>query len=234
MAENKEDMARLLYLAVLLLAPAFGWPQTNNATDLILYWTFDDIKSNVVMDVSGHGHHGMVKGKIQEVEGVKGKAIRFSGADGDCFGTVYCADTPALNPPQITITFWLKPVRWCGKGNPVINKGWDMGWGIDPHYWRTTILFCANIGKGRTDTAGDIDLPLNQWRYNAVTFDGKTVVIYADKTTTIRNDVPGILNSLHEILRVGGASPAVACIDELKIYRRALNPAEIMADQILP
>ena len=231
-------MCRCIFILTVLIAGSvfLGNSQADSREDgQVLCWNFDQGQADRVPDMSGNGNNGLVKGRMKWVEGISGQAVEIKGKD----GSIFCDDNNSLNPEKLTVAFWLWPVLWNSSldnsANTVLNKGWDKGWGIDPHYWGEKISLCANIGGGRRDASALVAVPENAWSYIVITFDGRQASFYLNGKLlqqSVLLDEEGVktgrrLDSKNNALKLGGSSLVIARFDEVKIYSRALTAEEV-------
>ena len=75
---------------------------------------------------------------------------------------------------------------------------------------------------------------MNTWTHLAATYDGTTVRLYVNGAQVASRAVTGNLISSTGALRIGGntiwGEYFSGLIDEVRIYNRALTPAEIVTD----
>src|SRR5439155_7658459 len=87
---------------------------------------------------------------------------------------------------------------------------------------------------GNQHTVGPTALPVNAWTHLAGTFDGTTVRLYVNGVEVASQAQATSLVNTAETLQIGADKFAgenfAGRIDEVRIYNRALSPAEIQAD----
>lgn len=141
----------------------------------------------------------------------------------------------SLQPPQITLEAWVYPaalsatfqtVISCGSPN-VLGGAWWLGLanGLPQFGSSSSALLAATAA-----------IPLNAWTHLAATFDGTTQVMFVNGAQVASQAAAGLLvyGSPPPPVTIGAAWQANAPvnlftgrIDEVSLYSRALDPAEI-------
>jgi predicted MPP superfamily phosphohydrolase len=211
---------------ILRIAPE-PWP--------IAYWSFDNA-GDPSHDDSGNGHNGTVNGAVSVI-GKCGKALSFDGS-GDY---VYVPDSPSLNPSNaITIAAWIRPYSFVSSWTPVVTKSnWESGsptttkgYVLEFNQSNSGIRFYID-GPGNTGAMTDVvAVPLNEWTHVVGVYDGATVRLYVNNIAyspvNCSIDIPSSGGDLY----IGRSFAAPnryfnGLMDEVRIYDRALNTAEI-------
>jgi hypothetical protein len=95
----------------------------------------------------------------------------------------------------------------------------------------------VNVG-GDQSAVGTAQLPLNVWTHLAATYDGTTLRLYVNAIQVGSRALPGSMAVSSGVLRIGGNSVwgeyFSGLIDEVRIYNRALTPAQIQSDMNTP
>ena len=195
---------------------------------LVGYWTFNE-KGNTAYDYSGNNNDGTIYGAVL-TNGKSGGALNFDGVD----------DYVEINPDNsldittdksISVEFWFKLPDSSEPGN-IIVKDRELAIGMK----NGKIWFRDNKGHGLTAT---IAFANNVW-YHFVGVRDKNankVRIYINGTL-LKEGMEGTWNPTPttRIMTVGhGSYPNKdgaksffkGSIDEIRIYNRALTPAEI-------
>ena len=88
------------------------------------------------------------------------------------------------------------------------------------------------------DARGTSQLPVNTWTHLAATYDGATLRLFVNGVQVGTRAVTGPLLTSTGALRIGGNSVwgeyFQGRLDEIRIYNRALTPAEIQTDMNTP
>jgi hypothetical protein len=95
----------------------------------------------------------------------------------------------------------------------------------------------VNVG-GEKNAAGSAQLPLNVWTHLAVTYDGAALRLYVNGTQVASTPVSGPIPVSAGVLRLGGNSIwgewFQGQLDDVRLYNRALTPAELQSDMNTP
>ena len=202
--------------------------------DLLGHWTFDDPAAQIADDASGSGHHGKISGAVPS-EGVFGRALAFDGED-DC---VQLGDLGQFE--SVTIAFWMKaddvarPGGWQGL---VTSDAWAEGVFHIP-LGRGVIEVHLHLGDDRRGRLSSSRLKSQTWYHVAAVADGKQGEIrlftngFEDDVGEIAPLADGI-KLLRQVVgrEFDGQKPSryfLGSIDDVRIYRRALDAQEIKA-----
>ena len=199
--------------------------------DLVGYWPFDEGAGKGTADASGNGHDGEFIGEPEWVEGKFGKALEFDGAS----SYVNVVDAPALGiEKDITFGCWFKPSETIDPANNVwrlMSKNNDsfllfnyeqlgkLGWLVKDSGGTNHVVHSTND----TWEAGE-------WYHVAGTFDGDELKIYIDGVLDNTEPYDGDIGLSGLDLWIGADDlPAFfpGVIDEVRMYSRALDEAEI-------
>ena len=195
----------------------------------VLYFSFDEGQGNEVKDGSPAQNDGIVDGEVKWVPGKIGNAMQF---EGNGFVEVPHADNLNLTQAH-TVAYWLK---WNGQGaswSPFISKTSGGGPNEDNfHTWvgSDRVWDYENQPNGQTHAVTQIPLD-DVWIHLTVTHDGDTTVSFyingeADAAT---NELPTTVGNDVNV-RVGDdgkGNKGAGVLDELVIFQRALDEAEI-------
>jgi hypothetical protein len=198
---------------------------------LVAAYGFDEGSGTATGDRSGNGKAGTVVGASWTV-GRFGEALSFDGIDDR-------VDLPALGmfyDNAFTLGAWVKKQgtktdvavvgSWVGRE----QNGGPMLWvhnSIGRHYLTLNKTAATYLDSGRAPAAG-------QWQYLTATYDGTTARFYVDGVETASRAYAANVGDSNT-WRIGAYGPGPmgffdGVIDEVRIYSRALSPAEIQAD----
>ena len=237
--------ACLLVVLTLLAAPAVA---SADSAGLVAQWHLDTVTGGATPDSSGNGLTG------DEVTGTLIPGGRFASAlatanPNDGFRVLA---NPLIEPQRITVMAWVKkgPPVPNNVFRTIVSKGSD-SCGTHESYALDTgpdggLRFFAYQGaSGAAVVAGAVapaSIWNNQWHAVAGTFDGTTVRLYVDGaqvgSAPAATPGGGIQYGLQENrLGVGRFPQGAPCdpngfqfvgaIDEVRLYNRALTPAEV-------
>jgi len=201
-----------------------------------------------LQDASGRGNHATPEGSAAFTAGKSGQALSLDGTRSARIGTVAAgapADLRFGADTDFTVSFWFKAnTPWTSDPGIVSNKNWasgaNAGWIIagenNGNDWQWNL-------KGSLLTRRDFDpstanIAGSNWRLVTVTHDRDgDAVFYHDGAEIGRVSIAGAGDIDTALpMRIGRdgnnafAWNQGAFIDELKIWRRVLTPAEVAAE----
>ena len=197
-----------------------------NTTGLVAYYKFEKDAT----DSSGQGNHGTVMGNPPWVAGKIGNAVQLDGRH----DYVDCGNKPGLNVAgPITIAAWMHPTG-PGGGNygRLLDKSSGTNAG-DPgykFYHRAANNYIMTLGiTGATrNTASSI--VLNTWNFFGFVATGTEWRAYINGAVE-RWEEPALPTAVEIPLYIGNGAAAErhfeGMLDEVRIYNRALTPAEM-------
>lgn len=211
------------------------------ANDLVLHLSFDEMRGDVVEDLSEFGNDATFKGKTQLIDGKFGKALDFDGAS---YGEI--ADHSSLDITDgITVEFWANLRPSAGGPGSDVQTGLEKGTG-----WKAGLYTLAAWYRGGSllqffDLPADCrDLNIGDniqdetWHFLAGTWDGTTIKLYIDGELNKELECKGTLNPNDDPLFIGargGTQRFVnGALDEIKIYNYPLTEEELLTDMENP
>ncbi len=212
---------------------------------LIGHWTLDEGQGTRAIDSSGHGHHGTIRGATW-TEGIKGKALRFTG-NGTWVELPDVPDLDRLPSGTYSVTAWFRPDDIpTRKQRPdqaygiVMKPGFHIGicYGEDG-YFQVLHYLPGNV-PAHASTSGPFEPGRFHFVAAVVNRETATTQLFVNGTledTTKWKDPGPAVTGTSSTWRFGIAGPkdtgnrlaARGVIDEVRLYRRALSAAEIRA-----
>lgn len=208
----------------------------------VLAMSFDDGAGSTVSDSSSYGNAGLIRGATWTTSGRFGKALLFDGTD----DWVTVQDNPSLDLTNAhTVEAWVK-LRRNKPWSTIITKEMgtnNMAYQLYASAWAATDGPIVQMAKSETDTSnfwwasGGGQLAVNRWYHVAYTFDGTNQRLYLDGNQVASSVTTGVPPTSDGVLRIGGNAPwdpneyLAGFIDELRIYRTVLTPAQIAVDK---
>ena len=193
---------------------------------LLVHYTFDEGTGDVVGDQSGHGHDAKIHG-AQFVQAAEGFALMLDGKD----DFVVC-DAVAKRAEKLkafTLTLWIRPAgrpvgepAIIGFGSPVYEHA-----GIT-YYSAGEIHFYVKTGGNSVSSQA----PYRQWSHVAAVFDGRKLRLYVHGEIKQEKghdtSYPNYLAAGQKLyLGVNNDAHYHGQMDDVRVYSRALLPAEI-------
>ncbi|MEK7832668.1 MAG: LamG-like jellyroll fold domain-containing protein, partial [Acidobacteriota bacterium] len=160
------------------------------------------------------------------------KAYSFNGvSDG-----ISAANSPQLNSPYTTISFWVNPEEFPASGEVYLlsNGGWQERLKISMPNHGKPVFTTHSGGNCCSDMDSGTPLALNTWTHVVFVHDGTKDIIYFNGAQVAEKNVSGSLDATIHPLGIG-YSPIDNCcyfkgaLDEVQIYKVALSAAEIAA-----
>ena len=194
---------------------------------LMGWWKFDEGTGDVAYDSSGYGNDGTIHGAVWST-GKIGGALSFDGVD----DYVDCGNGASLNPgEELTIELWVKP-------NDVTHYGrWVSKFGSWPSYYGYSFLqtydnalFQLYAGGALTEFVVPDIITAGEWQHMVAVYDGSNMYIYRNGVLQGSQSKTGAITNSGVPLFIGqraGSQWFNGLIDEVRIYNRALTPAEI-------
>jgi hypothetical protein len=225
----------LIIICALMLRYCTAFTQIPTDS-LVAFYPFDGNAN----DTSGHGFNGSLNGQIL-VAGQCAKAYKFSGNFIDC-GDPVGNDLDLVN--DATISLWMKfyslppsaPAGYFFNYYTLIGK--DVGGGDHDKWFLATyndqLLFHVNASvqsEGYFAAQPVFSFALGTFYHVALTKTGNTYQFYVNGVSYGSKTLPYNIVDVASNLRIGdlddGSQFLNAAIDEVLIYRRALNLSEI-------
>lgn len=235
---------RCLWISLVVLVCLTGFGRADES--LVLYLRFDEGTGNTIQDESGNGNDGEMQGDAGWETGRYGNAIALNGAN----SYLLAGDSGFTNMGEAgdsyTVEAWIKTSQTGGTtwGAPIIvekrrQPEWHRAFSI---YLNASSSLGARFETGVANITVDAAEPAindDSWHHIAVTRNGAEVELYIDgdlakagQITDEDRSAPDQPITLGCRRTNDGASTHYfeGLIDELAIFSRALEVAEILQD----
>jgi hypothetical protein len=223
----------ILSLSVALLFACTVKNRLDN--NLVAYWSFDDSSSIVIKDLSGHKLDALNKGAVP-CEGRNGKALFF---DGKSVLQVNYKSYLDSFTRGLTVAAWIKKDT-ASHWNTILSREIDSTWSeyFGLAVFKNHALFSVDPdGKKYINVMDSTFIIPDKWLLLAGTYDNDTFKLYVNGKLIQTGFCRGPLKFSDENpLLIGGNSNDKnhstldlfkGCIDEVKIYNKALSVEEI-------
>ena len=225
---------------------------SNIPTGEIGHWRFDEASGNTIYDASGHGLNAILSGPDggpKRVDGKFGGALEFNGKEYvNPAQHAVVHNTPAIDKlisgDKITVACWIStndvtlveqnPIEFYKNDDNNIHFRRIVLHRSPWKTWRLCLILnhkaqCKNISNGNNYTPDP-----NTWYHFVWTIDGTQHKLYIDNeckaTANISKPVSNIGNGVgiyFGAVKGGRWAPWSGRIDQIRIYDRILNDAEI-------
>ena len=209
--------------------------QTPQAGPVAAY-SFDEGEGTTAEDVTGNGHTATIHGAKWTTHGRYGGALEFDAAEEDYVSIP--ASEELDQTEEFTIEAWVRPVESPLWANILMKEREGSG----PRYSYALYQHEDEARGYFMETTEGIlfgeegSLPLGAWTHLTITDDGAHSRLYVDGELV--DTSPAVPVEGHGEIRIGGDSIwgeyFDGRIDEVRIYDRALNGAEVAADKSAP
>jgi Concanavalin A-like lectin/glucanases superfamily len=209
--------------------------QTPKATPVASY-SFDEGEGENVSDTTGDGHTATVEGAAWTTHGRYGGAMEFDASKED---VLKIPASPELDfGEEFTLEAWVRPSGATNKDAPLIDKQaaghrgyflYEGGKVSDRPY--------GAVSEEQEYVHAEDPLPADAWSHVALTFTGNRSYLYVDGELVDNGAAEPFVDPEGE-LEIGGSTDTSdffdGRIDEVRIYNRGLDPAEVVADMEAP
>ncbi|MGQ0591683.1 MAG: LamG-like jellyroll fold domain-containing protein [Gammaproteobacteria bacterium] len=203
------------------------------SSGLVGAYNFEEASGTTVVDASGMGNKGTIRGAARITQGRFGNALSFDGVD----DWVTVNDSASLDlTTGVTLEAWVYPIVDMTQWATVILKEQSGGalYELYANSDQSQPLTSVTVGRRYRVLSGGPWLLTNQWTHLAATYDGTIQRLYVNGIQVAQRPQTGPIQVSSNPLRLGGNSVwgdfFKGRIDEVRVYQRALSAAEINAD----
>lgn len=208
---------------------------------LVAAYDFDEGTGTTAHDLSGNNNTATLQNGATWAAGQYGSAANLDGIND--FISIPNSATTNISGNAITISMWVNP-QATGTDTVLIGKFWNTTM-TAPYYQYGLELSGGTVPNFEVGTAAGVQqnsmqdsLPLNQWSYLAVVYDGTQVQYYVNGALVTTQPMSATIVARGNPINVGAdISPnqfTKGSLDDLRIYNRALTQAQVQADMMTP
>lgn len=235
----------IVLLALFLCLTSFGMVSAQvQEANLVVWYTFDQIEDNMILDASENRFHGSLHGSITLEDGRYGSAAVFNGVD----NYINMGNYQELQPADLTVSYWFKRtsslagqeglIVWAKPSGQWDGAGWYLTIKDQDHETNRPVLLMMD-GNTAAYVDDDVDLfyPLNEWVHVAVVVDSNAAAV-----EVYRNGVPQqvyltgtpVISATDDPKWFGFNSPLYSggylagVVDDFRIYNTALDHAAVL------
>ena len=204
---------------------------------LVAAYGFDEATGLTVGDRSPSGNTGTISGATRALAGRFGGGLSFDGVN----DWVTVPDAPSLDlTTGMTLEGWVRPTAGGSSWRTLILKeqAGNLIYGLYSNEDSARPSGHVFVGGGDRDTRGTAPVALNAWTHLASTYDGSVLRLFVNGVQVSTRALAGPIAASTGALRIGGNAVwpewFQGLIDEVRVYNRALTPAEIQSDMSTP
>jgi glucose/arabinose dehydrogenase/PKD repeat protein len=213
---------------------AIGFSVASTSSGPVAAYGFNEGTGTTLGDSSGNGRTGAITNATWFATGRFGRALLFNGTN----ASVTVVDAASLDlSTGMTLEAWVQPnVAMGATWRSVLMKERAPGLSYSLYANGDSGRPSSDVNTGGIDqtVAGPASVPANVWTHLAATFDGTTLRLYVNGALVQSKAVSGAIVPGTGALKIGGNAIwgewFRGYIDEVRIYNRALTPAEIVSD----
>jgi hypothetical protein len=209
--------------------------QTPRRTPVAEY-SFDENDEETAIDITGDGHTATVEGARWTEHGKYGGAYEFKASEEDVLKIP--ASEELDFDEEFTLEAWVRPSGDENRFAPLIDKQETGGNGYFLYEGGSeSDTPIGAVEPGQEHVYAHQPLQSDTWSHVALTFDGNRTYLYVNGEEVQNGAAEPVVTSEGE-LEIGGSTDTAdyfdGRIDEVRIYNRALDLAEVGADMEAP
>ncbi len=209
--------------------------QQSSTPGLVAAYSFNEGSGTTLTDRAGHGHTGTLTGPTWTAAGRNGGGLTFDGTN----DSVRINDHAELDlTTGMTLEAWVRPTSG-GAWRTVVFKeqAAHMTYALYASTSTGQPTGQAYVG-GQRDARGPSAIANATWTHLATTYDGSTLRLYVNGAEVRSLAAGGAMTVSTGPLKLGGNAIwnewFAGTMDDVRIYNRALTPAQLQADMGTP
>lgn len=202
---------------------------------LAAHWSFDAIEDGVVSDESGGGHNARIIGRAKPIEGVSAGSLQLDGRHD--YAVVEDAEALDYSKATFSISAWVNVYALRGDQQMIVAKNVysadQRQWGLMIDADRRFRFYQRSDGRWKTVQSQTTPEP-GCWYQVVVTVESGRARLYVNGTCEGQADLGAALPKTPAPLTIGAVNDGgrvrqtfFGAIDDVRLYRRALAPAEV-------
>ncbi len=204
----------------------------------IAAYSFDEGEGTTVEDLSGDGNTATIEGAEWASRGKYGGAMKFNSSEGDVL-TVPAAPDLDLTE-EFTLEAWIHPESINEFENIFEKENSEepfYSYLLTDHHDQLDAYLQEEPAYSSNSPGEEIEP--HSWNHVALTYDGSRIHLYLNGEEVSAGPAPTFL-ATDGALKIGGGEKGYGGndfdgkIDEVRVYNRALDEAEIQADKAAP
>jgi methionine-rich copper-binding protein CopC len=210
--------------------------QSTSRTGLVAEYSFNDGTGTTLTDTSGNHNNGTISNATW-ASGLFGGALSFNGTNS--WVTINSATSLNLTS-GMTLEAWVNPSALSDWSAVILKErtgGLDYALYADNGANQPPSGY-IHTSSGDSFAEGGSAIPLNTWSNLAATYDGANINLYVNGTLVGTDGTSGNMVTSTNALRLGGDSIwgefFNGLMDQVRIYNRPLNQAELRSDMSTP
>lgn len=222
----------MLMIAVLVVPVVYAADPSDDS--LILYFSFDELDGDTVIDHSQYGNNGTIAGAPELVAGKFGNALKLNGQSD--WVEVPHADILTVDT-DVTVMAWINAERHQGPN----DQRWQgiVAKGNGPRSYSFYTEFpseCLHLSAGGSGSVCTGTVALNEWQHVVAHVEDGTHRYWLNGEAVGefggQNPLPGAADTADVLVGKTHESNRefLGLIDEVRIWNRALSEDEILAE----
>ncbi len=218
-------LAKLLLVIAFIACPVIQTAAEINPEDILGIWTFDEGDEEGARDLSGNDHDGEIVGNVELVDGKFGKAIEFAG------GHIVVEHADDMSLETFSLTAWVNVPKIVDPYQFIVGReAWP-----DRNYsmWIRPGTVVVGFTNGGDKQVAGASVVGGEWHHVAGTYDGNTLMIYADGIRGGQVSPASTPKTCICPLMIGAQPPGASAgliqgiIDDVAVFKVALEEDDI-------